>query len=201
MKGKMNVTDVQAMVGELGSTIIGMRCANIYDIDAKTYIFKFSLPEREKVMLLVESGVRFHTTKYARDRSNLPSSFSMKLRKHLRTRRIEAIQQLGQDRVVDFKFGLGEIACHVILELYASGNIILTDYRYQILTVLRTHTYDDTARVAVRELYPIADATNMSEATAADTGVDSGATRQCNDVSSDETRLELSSQEITRRAR
>jgi predicted ribosome quality control (RQC) complex YloA/Tae2 family protein len=29
---------------------------------------------------------------------------------------------------------------HVILELYASGNLILTDHTYEIIAVLRTHT-------------------------------------------------------------
>lgn len=45
----------------------------------------------------------------------------MKLRKHIRTQRLEDVRQVGMDRVVDFKFGSGEASNHVILELYASG--------------------------------------------------------------------------------
>lgn len=40
------------------------------------------------------------------------------MRKHLRTRRLESVQQLGADRIVDFQFGSGEAAYHVIIELY-----------------------------------------------------------------------------------
>lgn len=54
-------------------------------------------------------------------KSDMPSGFSMKLRKHIRTQRLEDVRQVGMDRVVDFKFGSGEASNHVILELYASG--------------------------------------------------------------------------------
>ena len=50
-----------------------------------------------------------------------------KLRKHIRAKRLENIAQLGVDRVVDFRFGSGEGCHHIILEMYAGGNIILTD--------------------------------------------------------------------------
>lgn len=43
---------------------------------------------------------------------------SLKLRKHLKNRRLESISQLGTDRIVDLQFGSGEAAYHVILELY-----------------------------------------------------------------------------------
>lgn len=53
------------------------------------------------------------------DRSDVPSNFTLKLRKHIRTRRLEAVRQLGVDRVVDFVFGSGEAAYHLILEMYS----------------------------------------------------------------------------------
>jgi len=101
-----------------------------------------------RVMLLVESGVRFHTTAfYGREQSNHnnapPSQFAMKLRKHLRNLRLENITQLGNlDRVVDLRFGAGEYAHHVILEMYGLGNLILTNCRYEILALLRVHEYN-----------------------------------------------------------
>ncbi len=44
-------------------------------------------------------------------------------------------------------------------QLYSSGNIILTDYRYEILQLLRSHKYDDETSVAVRHVYPTNHAT------------------------------------------
>eukprot|EP00753_Platysulcus_tardus_P005827 PLAT13715.3.p1 GENE.PLAT13715.3~~PLAT13715.3.p1 ORF type:complete len:1043 (+),score=570.32 PLAT13715.3:1130-4258(+) len=83
----------------------------------------------------------------------------MKLRKHLRTRRLEDVRQLGGDRVIDISFG----TFHVIVEFYARGNLILTDENYQILALLRKHEYDDEVRVAVRETYPVHVATRSLE--------------------------------------
>lgn len=65
------------------------------------------------------------------------------MRKHLKNKRLEVLQQLGMDRIVDLQFGTGEAAYHVVLELYDRGNIVLTDYELTILNVLRPHTEGD----------------------------------------------------------
>lgn len=56
-----------------------MRVANVYDINAKTYLFKLARGD-DKVFLLVESGTRLHSTDFAREKSNTPSGFTMKVR-------------------------------------------------------------------------------------------------------------------------
>lgn len=78
----------------------------------------------------------------------------MKLRKHLKNKRLEAITQLGKDRILDFQFGMGEATYHLILELYDRGNIVLCDWEKTILNVLRPHTEGETVRFVVREKYP-----------------------------------------------
>ncbi|KAJ0980565.1 hypothetical protein J5N97_008820 [Dioscorea zingiberensis] len=162
VKVRMNTADVAAEVKCL-RRLIGMRCANVYDISPKTYLFKLmnssgitESGESEKVMLLMESGVRLHTTQYARDKSTTPSGFTLKLRKHIRTRRLEDVRQLGYDRIILFQFGLGANAHYVILELYAQGNVILTDSEYTVLTLLRSHRDDDKGlAIMSRHRYPI----------------------------------------------
>jgi hypothetical protein len=65
----------------------------------------------------------------------------MKLRRYLRTKKLEHVRQLGVDRVVDFKFGAGEDSYHIILELYAKGNIVLTDNNFMVIALLRSHVF------------------------------------------------------------
>ena len=113
-----------------------------------------------RCLLLLESGVRFHLTEYQRDKSFIPSNYTMKLRKHLRNRRLTSIKQLGADRTIDIQFGHGETAFHLILEIYVSGNLILTDHEYQILALLRVHNNQET-KVALRQVYPIEKATGL----------------------------------------
>ncbi|KAL3641867.1 hypothetical protein CASFOL_012682 [Castilleja foliolosa] len=162
VKVRMNIADVAAEVKCL-RRLIGMRCSNVYDLSPKTYVFKLMSSsgvtesgESEKVLLLMESGVRLHTTEYMRDKSNTPSGFTLKLRKHIRTRRLEDVRQLGYDRIVLFQFGQGANAHYVILELYAQGNIILTDPEFTVLTLLRSHR-DDNKGIAImsRHRYPV----------------------------------------------
>lgn len=163
----MSIDDIHAMVGSIRKNVLDMRVTNIYDLqgggdgNSKTYILKLHQPPFPKLFLLLESGVRFHTSKYARDASaskssaSLPSQFTMKLRKHLRGKRLVSLAQLEGDRVVDFTFGSDALQCHLILELYAAGNIILTDESYNILSLLRTHKFDENVKVAVKQVYPV----------------------------------------------
>ena len=86
--------DVRAMVRDIRKSAKGMWLQNIYDIDQKTYLFKMQMKGKDKVTILLESGVRFHTTKFTREKSNMPSAFSMKLRKHIRARKLENVRQV-----------------------------------------------------------------------------------------------------------
>ncbi|XP_035229231.1 nuclear export mediator factor Nemf-like [Stegodyphus dumicola] len=154
MKSRFSTVDIIAIVNEL-QKYIGMRVNQIYDVDNKTYLFRLNRYE-EKVVLLIESGVRIHTTEFQWPKNPSPSGFSMKMRKHLKNKRLEKITQLGLDRVVDLQFGINEAAYHVILELYDRGNIVLTDYEYTILNILRPRATDsEDVKFVVRERYPV----------------------------------------------
>ena len=143
-KNRLTLPDVLAAVRDLRILLCGMRCLNVYDVDGeRTFLLKFAEPGREKQSLLIESGVRLHTTKYARSTpSALPGGFAMKLRKHIRGRRLTSITQAGGDRLVDMQFGSGEASHHILVELFDRGNIVLTDSDYLILSLLRNYTLD-----------------------------------------------------------
>lgn len=64
---------------------------------------------------------------------------------------------------MDLKFGSGDSICHIILELYASGNIVLTDGNYEIIALLRSHKFEDDISVQVGEIYPIAFTTTVQQ--------------------------------------
>uniref|UniRef100_A0A2P2I4N3 Nuclear export mediator factor NEMF n=1 Tax=Hirondellea gigas TaxID=1518452 RepID=A0A2P2I4N3_9CRUS len=154
MKLTFSSIDVRAVVAELQNTIIGLRVNQIYDVDHKTYLIRLQKPDH-KAVLLLESSARMHTTDYQWPKNPAPSGFSMKLRKHLRNKRLECIQQLGVDRVVQMTFGSGVAQHHLIIELYDRGNITLTDADYTILIILRPRKDGEETRFAAREVYPI----------------------------------------------
>jgi predicted ribosome quality control (RQC) complex YloA/Tae2 family protein len=48
------------------------------------------------------------------------------------------------------------------VELYAQGNVILTDHEYTILSLLRSHKFDETSKIQIREKYPFTAAAGMT---------------------------------------
>ncbi|XP_053330582.1 ribosome quality control complex subunit NEMF isoform X2 [Spea bombifrons] len=155
MKNRFNTIDIRAVIAELNDSLLGMRVYNVYDVDNKTYLIRLQKPDF-KAVLLIESGIRIHTTEFEWPKNMMPSGFAMKCRKHLKSRRLVSIKQLGVDRIVDFQFGSDDAAYHVIVELYDRGNIVLTDHEYLILNILRFRTDEaDDVKFAVRERYPV----------------------------------------------
>nr|XP_046267885.1 nuclear export mediator factor NEMF-like [Scatophagus argus] len=155
MKTRFTTVDIRAVIAEINANYIGMRVNNVYDIDNKTYLIRLQKPD-SKAVLLIESGTRIHSTDFEWPKNMMPSGFAMKCRKHLKTRRLTQVKQLGIDRIVDIQFGSDEAAYHLIVELYDRGNIILADHEYTILNLLRFRTAEaEDVKIAVRERYPV----------------------------------------------
>ena len=156
MKDRFTALDVRVVVANIRANLLNMRVANIYDVNPRTYLFKLAETGQDKKLILIESGMRIHSTKYMRDIPKIPSIFTLKLRKHVRSKRLTDVRQLGIDRVVDFTFGSGELAYHIIIELHSKGNVILTDHKYSIITLLRTFKpANSDILIATNHIYPI----------------------------------------------
>lgn len=141
MKQTLNTHDIYALVTEF-KTLEGYRVLNIYDIDSKTICIKLNSSDGKKKYIIIESGAKFYLLDDFSALRDIPTSFCSKLRKHLKNKRLEKIEQINLDRVIDLTFGSGESEFHIIGEFYASGNIIFTSADYKILTLLHPYTYE-----------------------------------------------------------
>ena len=105
VKTKVRFTslDIAAVVAELQS-LVGLRVSNIYDLAPTTYLFKIARSE-QKCQLVIENGVRFHLTEEVLDKKKIPSGFTMRFRRFLRSKRVESVRQVGVERVVVISFG------------------------------------------------------------------------------------------------
>lgn len=83
--------------------------------------------QARRVMLVIESGVRIHTSKYTHAAPPHPSAFVMKLRKHVRGQRLTDLRIVPGDRLMRLSFGTSNWTHHLLFEFYAGGNIILCD--------------------------------------------------------------------------
>ena len=166
VKTRFDGLDVTAMTALVHQQLLGRKIVNVYDAadNNSSYVLKLE----GKDFLLLESGVRFHRLPHFASEQPMPSPFCAKLRKHLRGLRLEQVRQLGTDRVVLFQWGSGTNKHSIILELYAKGNIILTNHEYKILALLRSHAYqkedsDDKVAVQVGSVYPVSYATSLGD--------------------------------------
>ena len=135
MKQRLSSLDVRIIAHELSHALVSLRVANIYDLSTRIFLLKFAKPNHRE-QLLVDSGLRCHLTSFARTTAAAPSHFVARLRKHLRTRRVTKVQQVGTDRVIEIEFSEG--LYRLFLEFYAGGNVVLTDGELTILALLRT---------------------------------------------------------------
>ncbi|SCO59005.1 conserved protein, unknown function [Plasmodium berghei] len=154
-KQRLTALDIRAIITSCKNSIIGSVVTNIYNISNKIYVLKCSKKE-QKYFLLVEAEKRVHITEWVREKDVMPSGFTMKLRKHLRSRKITNISQLGGDRVIDIQFGYDDNVYHLIVELYIAGNIILTNNDYKIIFILKSND-DNKKNLKINEIYNVED--------------------------------------------
>jgi predicted ribosome quality control (RQC) complex YloA/Tae2 family protein len=77
-----------------------------------------------------------------------PGGYSALLKKYLFNQRVEAIHQKGLDRIIIFSFPNN----YLVVELFAKGNIILTDKDYKIIKAMKKEEWKDR-KLEIGELY------------------------------------------------
>lgn len=87
MKNKLTSIDIRVLVANIRSSFLGLRLANFYDLNPKTYLLKFARPDG-KAFLVIESGRFNHLVREIvgnplnclHDRPTLLSSMCIKMR-------------------------------------------------------------------------------------------------------------------------
>jgi len=177
MKLRFSTFDIVALLPEFNERCKGLRVSQVYNVSNKTYLLKLNKNSAEdakeedegttKNFLLFESGSRIHLTEYDWPKDSHPNGLTMKLRKHIKNKRIEYIKQLGYDRIIDIQLGINEAAYHIILELYDRGNVLITDCNYIILNVLRPRKdgENEDVKFMVKQIYPVEQYQSIKNAT------------------------------------
>ena len=110
-----------------------------------------------KRSLVIDCGNKVHLSEFERPIAPAPSNFVTKLRKHLKTRRLSLLQQVGTDRVLVFQFSDGLF--YLVLEFFSAGNILLLDHDLKILALHRlvNDLGPENDKYAVNEVYKMFD--------------------------------------------
>ncbi|CCE62727.1 hypothetical protein TPHA_0D00840 [Tetrapisispora phaffii CBS 4417] len=136
MKQRISALDLQLLGEELKNSIEHHRLTNIYNISDsnRQFLLKFNRTE-SKCSVLVDCGLRIHSTTFNRPIPPAPSGFVVKLRKHLKSKRLTALRQVKNDRILVLQFADG--LYYLVLEFFSSGNVILLDEEKKILSLQR----------------------------------------------------------------
>ncbi|CCC69395.1 hypothetical protein NCAS_0C04050 [Naumovozyma castellii] len=136
MKQRISSLDLQILAGELKNSLESYRLNNIYNVSDSTrqFLLRFNKPD-SKLNVIVDCGLRIHLTDFNRPIPPAPSGFVVKLRKHLKGKRLTALRQVQNDRILVLQFADGLF--YLVLEFFSAGNVILLNEDRTILSLQR----------------------------------------------------------------
>jgi len=130
----MSAVDIKACVEEL-KELIGGKVEKVYHYPPNE--IRIKIYARGRRDLIIEAGKRIHLTIFPKESPKMPSPFAMLLRKHLENAKIIRINQHDFDRVVIIEFERFDGKRKLIAELFAKGNIVLTDEELRVIMDLK----------------------------------------------------------------
>ncbi len=142
---KMSNLDYSFLVEEL-QPLVGGFVNKIFEL--RPNLFRFKVRGDKEYNLIIELGLRAHLSKYIEESPEMPSSFVMQLRKHLENAKITEIKQENDDRLLVFTFQKVD-EYHIIFEMFAKGNLILTSADY---TIISPYKAEQTGKRAIKRL-------------------------------------------------
>ena len=113
----MTNLEYSEIVSEL-APLIGKHFDKIYKVETG---YRLKIADAQ---ILIVPGIRLHKTKYLEDTLD-GDNFVKKVRAELANSRLEAINQINNDRIIEFRFSRGNL----IFEMFAKGNCILVRER------------------------------------------------------------------------
>jgi len=135
MKSELSSLDVSVLVDELNDLLGDSRVRNVYQIGEKELKIKFFISGKGNVDLIIAANY-LCVSSYSRPSPQEPTSFAMQLRKYLKGLFLKEVRQHDFDRIVEFLFRGKEKYFLLIVELFSSGNVILSSMDGKIIGVL-----------------------------------------------------------------
>ena len=135
----LNILDIGVIVKEL-QELVGGKIDKIYQPDG--FLIKVHKPNVGKIMIKIEPNKLWITEK----KQEMPvkvSGFCAKLRKEFEGRKITKIEQAKGERIVKFTIESKDEKKHLIIELFANGNLILTNSHDIIIIALEERSWKD----------------------------------------------------------
>ncbi len=135
MKPMSNV-DIYTITNELNNLLENARVDKSFQPTKDTVVIRFHVPGTGRIDLVMQCGVRIHTSQYPLENPTNPPTFPMLLRKRIKGANVVSVKQHEFDRVVEIKVKKDKYYT-LIVELFDKGNIILLDEDNNIILPLK----------------------------------------------------------------
>lgn len=135
MKPMSNV-DIYTITNELNNLLENARVDKSFQPTKDTVVIRFHVPGTGRIDLVMQCGVRIHTSQYPLENPTNPPTFPMLLRKRIKGANMVSVKQHEFDRVVEIKVKKDKYYT-LIVELFDKGNIILLDEDNNIILPLK----------------------------------------------------------------
>lgn len=132
----MSNVDIYTITDELNNLLENARVDKSFQPMKDTVVIRFHVPGTGRVDLVMQCGVRMHTSQYPLENPTQPPSFPMLLRKRIKGANVVSVKQHNFDRVVEIKVKKDKYYT-IIVELFDKGNIILLDDENNIILPLK----------------------------------------------------------------
>ena len=139
MKTALNVLEIKQITKEL-QELKGARIDKIYQPDG--FLIRTHKTGQGKKMIKIEPNKIWITQKKPEMPTKIPH-FCTKLRKELEGKKITQIKQLNNERIIQFTLETQKEKKHLIIELFANGNLIITDSENKIICAQEERAWKD----------------------------------------------------------
>ena len=154
-KNNLYLTDLMLLKKEI-SEYLPARCNQIYQPENRKILLKLTSKEKGKFFILIEASPSKQFISILKENNfklpKVPHSFCTKMRIHLGNRFLESLSILGVDRILYLKFSHDH---SIVVEFFDHGNLILVDHEWNIVSLFRSHKYDDKHLLQPKQIYPL----------------------------------------------
>ena len=146
----ISTQELSALVGEL-QWMEGFFVDKFYEMGKGRFRLRLSKRGEQQTDLLIILSHAFNKTKYI-EQADSPTSFAMATRKRITGFAIERIEQYNKDRIILLRLKKGEERANVVVEMFGTGNFIITDKEMKITLAYEPHDYKDR-KIKIGETY------------------------------------------------
>jgi len=151
MRKEINALELRIILREL-EFLIGSRVDKCYSPERSHFLLQFHVPSIGKKILRILFPSLFYLTEKKGTMPARPTGFVLVLRKYLEGAKLISLNQIRNERIVQFKFKRKDILYSLYVELFGNGNLIICDENNKILSLLEAREWKDR-KLARGELY------------------------------------------------